>query len=58
AYFGMNSVADIPECVGTIEDTSLPFTSISVLKEYSKDDVTYKIFSRSPMEDALLDQLF
>ncbi|KAI3972889.1 hypothetical protein MKX01_019547 [Papaver californicum] len=58
AYFGMNSIVDIPECVGTIEDPSLPFTSISVLKKYSKDDMTYKIFSRAPMEDALLDQLF
>ncbi|KAI3864522.1 hypothetical protein MKW92_040093 [Papaver armeniacum] len=57
-YFGMNSVVDIPECVGTIEDPSLPFTSISVLKKYSEDDMTYKIFSRAPMEDALLDQLF
>eukprot|EP00262_Sarcandra_glabra_P003759 TRINITY_DN1453_c0_g2_i1.p1 TRINITY_DN1453_c0_g2~~TRINITY_DN1453_c0_g2_i1.p1 ORF type:complete len:510 (+),score=44.29 TRINITY_DN1453_c0_g2_i1:42-1532(+) len=58
AYFGLNSPSEIPELVGTIESPDLPFSSISVLKKYSKEDMTYKIFSRQPMEDSLLDLIF
>ncbi|XP_051126941.1 farnesylcysteine lyase isoform X3 [Andrographis paniculata] len=57
AYFGLNTLSEIPELVGTIESDDLPFTSISVLKEHEKDK-TYKIFSREPMLDALLDNIF
>lgn len=58
AYFGMGAVSEIPELVGSIEDPDLPFTSISVLKRYNEEDMTYKIFSRKPMSDALLDNIF
>lgn len=58
AYFGFDDVSDIPELVGTTETPDLPFTSISVLKEHNKKDMTYKIFSRQPMMDVLLDQIF
>ncbi|XP_076937186.1 farnesylcysteine lyase-like [Bidens hawaiensis] len=58
AYFGLNSVSDIPELVGTIESDKLPFTCISVLKEHSANDFTYKLFSRQSLTDALLDQIF
>lgn len=58
AYFGLGSVADIPDLVGTIEEPSLPFSSISVLKRHGDKDATYKVFSRQKMEDALLDQIF
>lgn len=57
AYFGLNTVSDIPELVGTIESADLPFTCISVLKQHEKD-MTYKIFSREEMTDALLDMVF
>ncbi|CAK9183676.1 unnamed protein product, partial [Ilex paraguariensis] len=58
AYFGLDSVSDIPELVGTIEAPDLPFTSISVLKQHSANDMTCKIFSHEPMADALLDHIF
>uniref|UniRef100_A0A5B7BD05 Putative Farnesylcysteine lyase n=1 Tax=Davidia involucrata TaxID=16924 RepID=A0A5B7BD05_DAVIN len=58
AYFGFEAVSEIPELVGTIEDPDLPFSSISVLKEHNEKDMTYKIFSREPLEDALLDHIF
>lgn len=58
AYFGFGDVSEIPELVGTIEDPNLPFSCISVLKKHGDKDMTYKIFSRSPMADALLDQIF
>lgn len=57
-YFGVTSVSDIPELVGTIEDPELPFSSISVLKQYDEKDMTYKVFSRKPLSDILLDSIF
>ncbi|KAL5753453.1 hypothetical protein ACOSP7_023630 [Xanthoceras sorbifolium] len=57
-YFGMDDVSKIPDLVGTIEDSDLPFSSISVLRQHSEKDFTYKIFSRKPMTDALLDDIF
>ncbi|GER33965.1 farnesylcysteine lyase [Striga asiatica] len=57
AYFGLDSLGDIPDLVGTIESPDLPFSSISVLKQHEKD-MTYKIFSREPMLDATLDKIF
>ncbi|EYU20569.1 hypothetical protein ABFS82_08G083700 [Erythranthe guttata] len=56
-YFGLKVLSDIPELVGTIESDDLPFSSISILKQHEKD-MTYKIFSREPMTDALLDDIF
>ncbi|XVF16930.1 hypothetical protein REPUB_Repub10bG0073200 [Reevesia pubescens] len=58
AYFGLRAVTEIPELVGTLEDPDLPFSSISVLKQHDEKDVTYKVFSRELMADALLDSIF
>ncbi|XP_043711496.1 farnesylcysteine lyase-like [Telopea speciosissima] len=58
AYFGLRYVSEIPKLVGTIEAPDLPFSSISILKKYSEEDMTHKIFSRKPLTDALLDQIF
>ncbi|KAM5577854.1 farnesylcysteine lyase [Rosa sericea] len=57
-YFGVNSVSELPALVATLEDPDLPFTSISVLKQHAGNDITYKIFSRQPMVEALLDSIF
>lgn len=58
AYFGLDGVSKIPELVATMEDPHLPFTCISVLKQHDENDFTYKIFSRKPMADTLLDDIF
>ncbi|CAH9116852.1 unnamed protein product [Cuscuta epithymum] len=58
SYFGLRSLSDLPELVGTIETSEVPFSSISVLKRYSEHDMTYKLFSRSYMEDDLLEKIF
>ncbi|KAL5982745.1 hypothetical protein ACLOJK_016821 [Asimina triloba] len=58
AFFGVKSASDIPSLVGTIESPDLQFSSISVLKQYSEDDKTYKVFSRKVMADELLDLIF
>ncbi|KMT14049.1 hypothetical protein BVRB_4g078770 [Beta vulgaris subsp. vulgaris] len=57
AYFGLTRVGDIPDLVGTLENSNIPFSCISVLKKH-KEDMTYKMFSRKPLDDALLDQIF
>ncbi|KAI8032808.1 Farnesylcysteine lyase [Camellia lanceoleosa] len=51
AYFGLHSVSAIPELVGTVENSDIPFTNISVLKQYSKNDISYKIFSSETVAD-------
>lgn len=58
AYFGLVAVSEIPELVGTLESPDLPFSSISVLRKHDEKDVSYKIFSRKPMSDVLLDHIF
>ncbi|XAR73146.1 Prenylcysteine oxidase [Bertholletia excelsa] len=58
AYFGMNTVSAIPELVGTMESPGIPFSSISVLKQHNETDMSYKIFSREPLDDALLNNIF
>lgn len=58
AYFGVKSVPEIPDLVGTVEDPDLPFTCISILKQHEGNDITYKIFSRKPMAEAILDSIF
>ncbi|GLJ44512.1 hypothetical protein SUGI_0934390 [Cryptomeria japonica] len=57
-YFGQPSSFILPKLIGTLEVPSLPFSSISVLKDYSRDDKAYKIFSRKVMADDLLDKIF
>ncbi|XP_020182663.1 farnesylcysteine lyase [Aegilops tauschii subsp. strangulata] len=57
-FFGLSSVSDIPELIGTMELPDIPFSCISVRKKHGEHDMTYKIFSRAKLEDALLDQMF
>ncbi|KAJ0972076.1 hypothetical protein J5N97_020035 [Dioscorea zingiberensis] len=57
-YFGLKSASEVPDLVGTVEKPDLPFSSISVLKEYTDEEKTYKMFSRSAPSDDLLDQIF
>lgn len=57
-YFGLRSVSDIPELIGTLELPDIPFSCISVLKKYSEHDMTYKMFSRVKLDDSLLDEIF
>ena len=57
-FFGLSSVSDIPELIGTMEVPDIPFSSISVLKKHNEHDMTYKVFSRAKLDDTLLDQIF
>eukprot|EP00249_Psilotum_nudum_P002498 c15569_g1_i1 orf=273-1718(-) len=57
-YFGISSVEKVPSLIGTLEISAIPFSSINVLKTYDLQEKAYKIFSRAPLSDELLDQLF
>lgn len=57
-YFGFNHASEIPDLIGTLEVPDIPFSSISILKKYGEEDMTYKMFSRAPPDDSLLDQIF
>ncbi|KAF0895635.1 hypothetical protein E2562_013930 [Oryza meyeriana var. granulata] len=57
-FFGLSSVSDIPELIGTMELPDIPFSSISILKKYNEQDMTYKVFSRMKLNDNLLDEIF
>ncbi|KAM0911355.1 hypothetical protein ACQ4PT_013514 [Festuca glaucescens] len=57
-FFGLSSVSDIPELIGTMELPDIPFSSISVLKKRNEHDMTYKVFSHAKLGDSLLGQIF
>lgn len=48
----------MPTLIGTLEEKSIPFSSLSLLKSYGPEDAAYKIFSRAAPSAALLDSLF
>ncbi|CAK9319493.1 unnamed protein product [Citrullus colocynthis] len=58
AYFGLKASSKLPKLVGTTQTDNVQFSSISVLKQHEENDMTYKIFSRKPMDDTLLDKIF
>ncbi|CAM6110910.1 unnamed protein product [Calypogeia fissa] len=57
-YFGADSHENLPTLIGTVEDPLLLFSSISILKSYTDVEKAYKVFSRAPLTEANLDQLF
>ncbi|XP_020575397.1 farnesylcysteine lyase [Phalaenopsis equestris] len=57
-YFGLTHASEVPNLIGTVEASAVPFSSISVLRKYGKEDMVYKIFSRKIMHDSLLDEIF
>ncbi|KAJ7533419.1 hypothetical protein O6H91_13G048000 [Diphasiastrum complanatum] len=58
SYFNLESISSMPDLIGTLETSAVPFTSISVLKSYNDSDKAYKVFSRNAVSDDLLDLLF
>lgn len=57
--FGLDANATLPGTVLTTENETLPFTSIAAYAENATSGRrTYKVFSRSELDDARLEQLF
>lgn len=60
-YFGYNSSQDLPNNIFTTENESLPFSSIgmkSTVDGKSINPPLYKVFSRKPLTETTLNELF
>eukprot|EP01119_Soliformovum_irregulare_P016353 TRINITY_DN4713_c0_g1_i1.p1 TRINITY_DN4713_c0_g1~~TRINITY_DN4713_c0_g1_i1.p1 ORF type:complete len:505 (-),score=164.82 TRINITY_DN4713_c0_g1_i1:23-1537(-) len=58
-YFGKDiSHENFPETIGTTENDAIPFSSISIKAAGKSGVPIWKIFSREPMTDKLLDEIF
>jgi prenylcysteine oxidase/farnesylcysteine lyase len=57
-YFGLVSATDLPETVLTVEDDAVPFSSLGLVGVSPDGQKVYKLFSREPVPESLLDDLF
>jgi prenylcysteine oxidase / farnesylcysteine lyase len=58
AYFGLRPSDQLPTELLTIENATLPFTTLAVHATHPNGSAVYKMFSRAPVDDALLDVVF
>ncbi len=58
AFFGAGCLDDLPETILTVEDASIPFSSLGWVGRDEKDRRAYKLFSREPAADELLESIF
>jgi prenylcysteine oxidase/farnesylcysteine lyase len=57
-YFRLRSASDLPDAVLTVEDDDIPFSSLGLVAASESGALIYKLFTRRPVTDSLLDQLF
>jgi len=57
-YFGLASAGDLPDAVLTVEDDTIPFSSFGLVATAPDGAHVYKLFSREPVAESLLDELF
>jgi prenylcysteine oxidase/farnesylcysteine lyase len=57
-YFGLARAGDLPDTVLTVEDDTIPFSSLGLVATSTDGALVYKLFSRDPVAESLLDQLF
>lgn len=57
-YFGLARAADLPDAVLTVEDDTIPFSSLGLVAAASDGALIYKLFSREPLAESLLDEIF
>jgi prenylcysteine oxidase/farnesylcysteine lyase len=57
-YFGLARAGDLPDTVLTVEDDTIPFSSLGLVATSTDGALVYKLFSRDPVPESLLDQLF
>ena len=58
AYFGLRAVATPPTDVLTVQNASLPFSTLAVHATLNNGTQIFKLFSKRPLEEAVLDQIF
>ena len=57
-YFGVASADALPDAVLTVEDDAVPFSSLGLVAESADGASIYKLFTRDPVPESLLDELF
>jgi len=57
-YFGLGAAAHVPTELLTVENASLPFTTLAVHATLPNGSKVYKLFSRQPLSEPLLDKVF
>ena len=58
SYFGLAHVGDLPDTVLTVEDDAIPFSSLGLVAVSPDGMPVYKLFSRKPVAESLLDEVF
>jgi prenylcysteine oxidase/farnesylcysteine lyase len=58
AYFGLARAEDLPDSVLTLEDDAIPFSSLGLVGAAPDGAQIYKLFSREPLAESLLDEVF
>ncbi|MBW2405274.1 MAG: hypothetical protein JRF42_16100, partial [Deltaproteobacteria bacterium] len=57
-YFGLAHASDLPDAVLTVEDDTIPFSSLGLVATSPDGALIYKLFSREPLAESLLDEIF
>ncbi len=57
-YFGLARAGDLPDAVLTVEDDAIPFSSLGLVAVSPDGMPVYKLFSRKPVAESLLDEVF
>jgi prenylcysteine oxidase/farnesylcysteine lyase len=57
-YFGLERAGDLPDTVLTLEDEAIPFNSLGRVAASPTGAAIYKLFSREPVAESLLDAVF
>jgi len=58
SYFGLATLADLPDAVLTVEDEAIPFNSLGLVGAAADGEPIYKLFSRAAIANGLLDEVF
>jgi prenylcysteine oxidase/farnesylcysteine lyase len=58
SYFGLDRVDELPDTVLTVEDDAIPFSSLGLVASAPDGALVYKLFSREPIAESLLDEAF
>jgi prenylcysteine oxidase/farnesylcysteine lyase len=57
-YFGLSPESHVPDTVLTLESDAIPFSSLGLVGASPAGTPIYKLFSREPAQESLLDEVF
>ncbi|GBG71243.1 hypothetical protein CBR_g8546 [Chara braunii] len=57
-FFNLSRESDLPDTIATMENPTIPFSSIGLLMRFENGDGAFKVFSRQRPSEELLDKMF